>query len=202
MNNAIVWASITLALSVLLTYFAGIRYFKTRNAMWLFWFLGFILFVVASICQEFFAFNIGGYLLSAIYVFTVAELVIALSLGSIQQAPKKWIKAYYGYSLVSTILLIISIVTQRFNVVENGLPMNFPSSVMATSSMGTIVATGIILFFAAKALLFKGNKLKMISVILGVVILGFGGTLVGAGFIIALYLSEIIGMSLFLYGII
>ena len=72
---------------------------------------------------------------------------------------------------------------------------------MATSSMGTIVATGIILFFAARALLFKGNKLKMISVILGVVILVFGGTLVAAGFVVALYLSEIIGMSLFLYGI-
>lgn len=202
MNDVMVWATITLVLSILLTYFAGMKYFKSRNVMWLFWFLGFILFVIASICQELFAFNIGGYLLSAIYVFAVAELVIALSLGSIQQAPKKWIKAYYGYSLLSTILLVISIVTQRFNVVENGLPMNFPSLVMATSSMGTIVATGVILFFAARALLFKGNKLKMISVILGVVILGFGGTLVAAGFIVALYLSEIIGMSLFLYGII
>jgi len=200
-EEALIWASITFVLSILLTFFAGRHYFKSKNIMWLFWFLGFVLFVVAAICQEFFAFGIGGYLLSAIYVFSVAELVVILSLGSIQQAPKNWIKVYYWYSFFVTIAIIGSILLQRFNVLENYLPMNFPPVVMGTSSMGTIVGSGVILFFAAKALLFKGNKIKMSSVILGIVILGFGGTLVSGGFIEALYISEFIGMSLFLYGI-
>jgi len=38
-------------------------------------------------------------------------------------------------------------------------------------------------------------------VILGIVILAFGGMLAASGFYIALYISEIVGMSLFLYGI-
>jgi hypothetical protein len=96
---------------------------------------------------------------------------------------------------------VIAILAQSFNVVEDYLPMNYPPLVVSASSVVTIPGTGVILFLAARAMLFKANRLKMGMVILGIVILAFGGMLAASGFYIALYVSEIVGMSLFLYGI-
>ncbi|MEJ2771872.1 MULTISPECIES: hypothetical protein [unclassified Stygiolobus] len=199
--EAIIWSLITFILSLGLTFLVWSKYDRSKSKMWLFWFLGFVLFSVGTLCQVLFAFGISNYPLSAIYVFAVAELVLILSLGSIQQIPQKFVKLYYVYSVVASIIIVIAILAQSFNVVEDYLPMNYPPLVVSASSVATIPGTGVILFLAARAILFKANPLKMGMVILGIVILAFGGMLAASGFYIALYISEIMGMSLFLYGI-
>lgn len=200
-EEALIFSSISLVLSIILSYLSWRRYERSKSLMWFFWFLGFVFYFIAALEQEIFAIGYCNYILAAIYVFIVAELVLVLSLGSVQQVPEKWRKIYYYYSAFATAVLIITIVYKPFTIVVNYAPTNFPELPTSASSMVTIPASGLILFLAARALLFKGNKVKMISTILAIVILGFGGMLSASGFVLALYLSQIIGMSLFLYGI-
>ncbi len=200
--EAIVWSTITLALSVALAYLAWRRYYATKSQTWLYWFLGFVMFVIGSACQVFFAFGIGGYLLSAIYVFVVAELVYVLSMGSIRFIDNpKLVRYYYIYGALASIALVASILAESFDVVVDYMPKKFPPLVTSTSSALTIPATGVILFLAARSLLYKARRMKMVAIILSIVVLGFGGMLSAHGNYVALYLSEIIGMALFLYGI-
>ncbi|WP_373469080.1 hypothetical protein [Acidianus infernus] len=200
-EEALIFSSISLVLSIILSYLSWRRYERSKSLMWFFWFLGFVFYFIAALEQEIFAIGYCNYILAAIYVFIVAELVLVLSLGSVQQVPEKWRKIYYYYSAFATAVLIITIVYKPFTIVVNYATTNFPELPTSASSMVTIPASGLILFLAARALLFKGNKVKMISTILAIVILGFGGMLSASGFVLALYLSQIIGMSLFLYGI-
>ncbi|BFH74595.1 hypothetical protein SJAV_25390 [Sulfurisphaera javensis] len=197
------WSIITLVIALMLIYVSWRNYNYKKNKMWLFYFLGFLSFLIASLLQVLFAIGDNDPVSSALYSFLVAELVLFLSLGSAQQLSERWLKYYYYYSIIATVILILGIIlSSPFGISSNGIPMNFPPLVPATSSVITIPATGLILFLAARALLFKGNKTKLTSVILGVVVLGFGGMLVASGFWQVLYISEFIGMSLFLYGII
>jgi hypothetical protein len=200
-EEALIFSSISLVLSIALVYLSWRRYERSKSLMWFFWFLGFVFYFIAALEQEIFALGYCNYPLAAIYMFIVAELVLVLSLGSVQQVPEKWKKIYYYYSAFATAVLIITIVYKPFTIVVDYTPTNFPALPAGASSMVTIPASGLILFLAARALLFKGNKAKMISTILAIVILGFGGMLSASGFILALYLSQIFGMSLFLYGI-
>ncbi|BDC17833.1 hypothetical protein [Acidianus sp. HS-5] len=200
-GEALIFSSVSLILSIILSYLSWRKYAKSKSVMWLFWFLGFVSYFIAALEQEMFALGVCNYPLAALYMFIVAELVLILSLGSVQQVPEKWKKIYYYYSAFATAVLLITIVYKPFTIVEGYVPANYPALPSGTSSMVTIPASGLILFLAAKALLFKGNKAKMISTILAIVVLGSGGMFAASGFVPALYLSQVLGMSLFLYGI-
>lgn len=199
--EVLIYALVSLIISVVLTYLSWRRYAKSKSLMWFFWFLGFVFYLIAAVEQVIFALGYCNYPLGALYMFLVAELVLILSLGSVQQISEKWRRLYYYYSIIATLVLIASLVYKPFTIVVDYAPTHFPPLPTAASSAVTIPSSGIILFLAARALLFKGNKLKMVATILAIVVLAFGGMLSAKGSVHALYLSQIIGMSLFLYGI-
>jgi len=63
--EAIIWSLITFILSLGLTFLAWRKYDRSKSKMWLFWFLGFVLFSAGALCQVLFAFGISNYPLSA-----------------------------------------------------------------------------------------------------------------------------------------
>lgn len=138
-EEALIFSSISLVLSIILSYLSWRRYERSKSLMW---FLGFVFYFIAALEQEIFAIGYCNYTLAAIYMFIVAELVLVLSLGSVQQVPEKWKKIYYYYSAFATAVLIITIVYKPFTIVVNYVPTNFPALPAGASSMVTIPALG------------------------------------------------------------
>ena len=195
-------ASITFLISVILAYLSLRKYSVKRNEMWLWYSLAFVSNVIATGIQEVWALGYSDAITSAIYMFLVAELVLFFSFGSATQLPQRWFRAYKYYGLAASIVLILGIVAEPADIVENYMPMNYPMPAVGASMVVTIPSTGVILFLAGRALLFKGsNKYKLISIVLGVVVLSAGGMFAASGFWWALYSSEVVGMALLLAGV-
>ena len=195
-------ASITFLISVILAYLSLRKYSVKRNEMWLWYSLAFVSNLIATGIQEVWALGYSDVITSAIYMFLVAELVLFFSFGSATQLPQRWFRAYKYYGLAASIVLILGIVAEPADIVENYMPMNYPMPAVGASMVVTIPSTGLILFLAGRALLFKGsNKYKLISIVLGVVVLSAGGMFAASGFWWALYSSEVVGMALLLAGI-
>ena len=201
-EQVLVLSTITFLISVILAYLSLNKYFVKRNEMWLWYSLAFLSNLIATGIQEVWALGYSDIITSAVYMFLVAELVLFFSFGSATQLPQKWFKAYKYYGLAASLVLIAGIVAQPADIVEDYMPINYPMPAVGTSMVVTIPATGLILFLAGRALLFKAsNKYKLISIVLGVVILSAGGMFAASGFWWTLYSSEVVGMALLLAGV-
>ena len=195
-------ASFTFIISVALTYLSLRKYFVKRNEMWLWYSLAFVSNLVATGIQEVWALGYSDVFTSAVYMFLVAELVLFFSFGSATQLPQKWFKAYKYYGFAASLVLILGIIAQPADIVEDYMPMNYPMPAVGASMVVTIPSTGLILFLAGRALLFKGsNKYKLVSIVMGVIVLSAGGMFAASGFWWALYASEVVGMALLLAGV-
>ena len=195
-------ASFTFLVSVALAYLSVSKYLMKRNEMWLWYSLAFISNLIATGIQEVWALGYSDIITSAVYMFLVAELVLFFSFGSATQLPEKWFRAYKYYGIAASLVLLLGIIAQPANIVEDYMPMNYPMPAVGASMVVTIPSTGLILFLAGRALLFKGtNKYKLVSIVLGVIVLSAGGMFAASGFWWALYASEVVGMTLLLVGV-
>jgi uncharacterized membrane protein len=123
-------------------------------------------------------------------------LVELLAIGSVQIFNNKLIKnAYYVYAFAVTLVSILLISINKMpNPVVNYVISGMPSqSVILISSIATSVAVIIILAGAILSYM-KTKKIKILSIIIGVILFSIAGTLYIVSFPELLYYGELIAV--------
>jgi hypothetical protein len=197
----------TVALALVITK----RYFEKKGKSLLYWSLGIWCFVIGVFLEILFAAGVYSTLLIIFYLFIVGVLVETLALGSIQFVKSKKIRyAYYVFVLASTILLLYSLIIpsstlflgNETNVITYWIVYgNLPLLILVTSSLVTVPAAVILVVIAGKSYLQRKNP-KLLSIIVGVVIVSVAGSLYIVQYPAFLYISEFIGILLLWYGFI
>jgi len=108
---------------------------------------------------------------------------------------------YYAYSAFSTLALLVSLIyTEIGNILTEGVVYGpLPTLVIITSSLVTFPASAILIIVAAFSY-YKGHDRRMLSIILGTIIVSVAGTLYIAQFPAFLYYAEFIGIVLLWLG--
>ncbi|KAA8922012.1 hypothetical protein [Thermoplasma sp.] len=188
-------------LSAVLSVFLSLNYLRNQKRSSLFWSIGMWLFAFSVLLEILFAIGIFNQPLIRLYLFAVAELVLFLSFGSANLLNGRWLRYYYGYSIAVSIYLAISLMlfpVQRIilhYVVFGPLPLNDTIA----SSLITFPAAIVIIAMAAMSYR-KSRNYRLVSIILGVIIVSIAGTLYIAKFPAFLYYAEFIGILLLWIG--
>ncbi len=159
-----------------------------------------LLFLLASF--QLFAFGIYSYLLAFIYLLTVSLVVGFLALGSIFLLNNKVLKSLFiVYFIFTTIFLIYTLITSQIgNIIVNYVVAgSIPLPIIISSSLMTFVSSIIIIVIAALSYKRKKDK-RMLSIIAGILVVSFAGTMYIASFPSLLYYSEFIGILLLWLG--
>ncbi len=185
------------ALSAVLAFYLTVngRSISTR-----FWSSGMWMFALGVFLEVIFAYGIYSQFLIKLYLLVVALVVELLAMGSINLTGKRvLIVAYYAYSVVSTLSLVLSLVYSDIgNIITNFVVYgSLPVSVVVTSSIVTFPAAAILIAVAAISYR-KKHSYKMLSIIAGTLIVSVAGTLYIAQFPAFLYYAEFFGV-LFLW---
>ncbi|HVC58364.1 MAG TPA: hypothetical protein VND15_02715 [Candidatus Acidoferrales bacterium] len=189
---------LALGLAVLMTR----GYMRKRDRSKLFWSLGLWVFAFTVFLELLFALNVYSGLLINSYLFLVAILVELLALGSIQLVKSKLIvKAYYVLAILGAALTAYSLLASNAGnlitgYVVGGLP---PALVIYASSLATFPAAIVIIGVAAVGFK-RTRKIKLLSIIAGVIVVSVAGTLYIGSFPSLLYYSEFIGILLLWAG--
>jgi hypothetical protein len=198
----IITTLITLVLGLLLSISLTQAYLKSRRSSMMFWASALWLFDVSVLMETLFAYGIYSELLIKLYLFIVALLVILLSLGSVQLVDSAKIKkTYYAFSIASTVFLAYSLAQSYIgNIISHYVVFGIlPMSVIIASSIMTFPAAIVIIATAYKSYIKKRDK-RLLSIILGVIIISVAGTLYIAAIPEFLYLAEFIGIALLWFG--
>jgi uncharacterized membrane protein YwzB len=193
---------IVFILSLVLTLVMTSSYLKGRKTGVLFWSLGMWSFTFGVLLEILFALGISPEPLIALYLFIVAILVEFLALGSMQLVQSKRIKQlYYAFCIITTAFVGYSLVATRVtNFIVNYIAYgNPPLLVIYSSSIVTFPAAAILIMVALKSYL-KTKSYRMLSIIVGVVIVSIAGTLYIVQFPSLLYAAEFIGILLLWVG--
>ena len=159
-------------------------------------------FSIADFLELIFAFNIYSQPTADLYLFLVAILTNLLAIGSIQLIKSNKIKnMYYLYSICTSILLLYVILISKIsdiviNFVVTGV---IPTNIIVASSIITFPAIIILITVSAIGYI-KTKKKNLLWIILGVLIVGIGGTLYIATFPVFLYYVEFIGLLMLWFG--
>jgi hypothetical protein len=189
-------------LTVVLAAFITKAYARTRKLSSFFWGLGLWLFALGVMLETFFAAGIYNNVLIMIYLFIVALLVNMLAFGSMQLVAYKRVQmGYYAYSLITLAVLVYSLVSSNIGnvLITHVVAGPLPISIIIASSLVTFPAAVVLVWTAAASYLKTKNK-KMISIILGVIVVSIAGGLYIAAFPAFLYYSEFIGIVLLWFG--
>ncbi len=203
-TQSVVLAStiIVFALTLVLAVCISVYYMRRRTMNYLFWGLGMWLFAAGALLQILFADGVYSEPLMKIYLLVVALLVEALATGSMQLIKSKRAKnSFYAYTIAVTALLIYYLFTSQVgNLLQNYVVVgNPPMDVIIGSSLAAFPAAIIIIVIAALG--YKRTKdLRLLSIILGVIIVSAAGTLYIASFPAFLYYAEFIGILLLWIG--
>ena len=176
---------------------------QMRNSN-LFWGLGMFAFAIAVLIELVFALGVYSTVLAKAYFFIVMFLVELLAIGSIQIFNNKLIKnAYYVYAFAVTLVSILLIgINKMPNPVVNYVISGMPSqSVILISSIATSVAVIIILAGAILSYM-KTKKIKILSIIIGVILFSAAGTLYIVSFPELLYYGELIAVIFLWLGMV
>jgi hypothetical protein len=192
--------ALTFILAVILSVFLTQNYLQRHSKNYLFWSIGLWLFALSVLEELLFSAGYYGESLIRSYLGLAAILVEFLALGSIQLVESSRIRTvYYVFSIASTAALgyYLSTVTIG-NVLENYVVSGtIPLSIATVSSIITFPA--VIVLIATAAFSYRKTKSpKMLSIIVGVVIVAIAGSLYIAQFPALLYYAEFIGI-LFLW---
>ncbi len=193
---------IVFILSLVLTIIMTQSYMKGRKLSSLFWSLGMWSFTLGVFLEILFALNVSPEPLLALYLFIVAALVEFLALGSIQLINSRKIKQiYYAFCILTTVFVAYSLFATRItNFIMDYIAYgNPPLLVIYASSLVTFPAAAVLVIVALKSYL-KTKSYKMLSIILGVVIVSIAGTLYIVQFPSLLYAAEFIGILLLWVG--
>ncbi|MGD0728940.1 MAG: hypothetical protein ABR981_02590 [Candidatus Micrarchaeaceae archaeon] len=189
-------------LSLLLAISLTRKYNKTKAKSLMFWSVGLWAFSIGALLEIIFAFGVYSSSLGDFYVFIVALLVELLALGSMELIKSsKLKKLYYIFAAVTTIALVYTVIATRIgNIVTNYVASgNPPLAVLYSSSVITFMASIILVFIAVLSYKRKKDP-RMLSIILGVIIVVIAGTLYIASFPVFLYYSEFVGIICLWFG--
>lgn len=189
---------LTTALAIFITK----RYYEKRDKPHLFWSIGMWLFSASIALEIVFAFAISNLFLINAYLFIVALLVEFLALGSIALLKSRRVMVpYLIFMVVSSVFLIYSLaITDASNVIINYVVAGaLPLLTVLSSSIATFPAAVILIVVAALGYRKSHNK-KMLSIIGGVVVVSFAGTLYISSFPSLLYYAEFLGIVLLWFG--
>ncbi len=168
------------------------------------WSIGLWLFVLGVLIEVVFAYNAYSEFLIASYLFVVALLVEFLAMGSMQLVDSHRLRlAYYAYNAVFTLLLLYSLVASHIGYIltEYVVFGNLPYWVAIWSAFITFPAALVLVIVAAKSYIKKRSN-KLLSIIVGVIVVSVAGTLYLVQYPAFLYLSEFVGILCLWYGFI
>lgn len=189
-------------LTILLAVSLSLKYKKTKGRALLFWSLGMWAFTIGVALEIIFALGTYNSFLGGFYLLDVALIVELLALGSMQLVKSNRIKnLYYLFVVVTTAALLYSIaVTPVGNIVVNYVASGQPSLLVIYASSAVTFMASIVLVVLA-ALSYKRRKdPRLLSIILGVIVVVIAGTLYIVSFPEFLYYSEFIGILLLWFG--
>lgn len=196
--STIIVTLLSAALAALLTK----NYIKNKATSHLFWSTGMWLFAASALLEVVFAFGLYSQLLIKTYLFMVSLLVEFLAIGSIMLVKNKIIKySYTIFAVAGAALVAYSLITTNIgNIISEYVVYGvIPFIVVVSSSIATFPAAIILIAVAALSYLKTRNR-KMLSIILGVIVVSIAGTLYIVQFPATLYFAEFIGILLMWKG--
>ncbi len=189
-------------LTILLAILITTNLVRTGKMPFLFWSTGLWIFAISVLLEILFSASIYNNLLMDSYLFLVAILVEMLALGSVYLFNNSTlIRSYVAYSIISDIILAISLaLTPIPNMIITGVVAGLlPLSLVITSSIVTFPAAALLIIISAISYRKKADR-KLISIILGVIVVSIAGTLYIAAFPAFLYYAEFLGIVLLWLG--
>lgn len=193
------------AISFILSSTISLAYSRKRSLSLLFWSLGMWLFAACALLEMFFATGVYSQFLIKLYLLLVAILVEMLAMGSVTLFKREVFNySYAAYSIAVTAFLIYALIVAGTlgDLLKDGVVTGaLPTSVTIGSVL--ITAPGaVILILASLVSFLKNRNPKLISVILGVLVLSAGGAMYIASFPSFLYISEFLGILLIWFGVV
>ncbi len=182
--------------SLILALFMTRNFTSTHGKSQLFWSIGLWLFFIDALLEILFAIGAADQVLFDIYLFTVAILVQSLSIGSILLLKKPIYNRIYSiFSVVADVLLAITLVIfPTGNILVGGIVAGvLPLAVIIMSSIISFPAAIILIATAIISFRKTSNK-KMISIIIGTIIVSVAGSLYIVSFPETLYYAELLGI--------
>lgn len=182
--------------SALLSLLLTINYLRSRQLSQMFWSIGMWLFAVSVLLEVIFAYGVFNEAILDVYLFLVAVLVQFLALGSLVLWKTGRVRSYYGIYLIITDLILAAALamTTTGNIIKDGVVFgNLPMLVTIGSVLITFPAA-ILLVVVAAVSYRKTRNVRMLSIIVGTVVVSVAGTLYIAAFPSFLYLAELIGI--------
>lgn len=193
---------ITLLLSLGLSFIITRKHLSKPSKPLMFWSTGLWLFSFGVLLEVMFTFNIYSNFLIGLYLFDVALIVQFLALGSIQfvKGPKIR-KAYYIYCAATTLILLACLLAApQGNLLLNYVVEVNPSiAVIIASSLVTFPAAIVLAVIAYKSYR-QSHNARLLSIIVGVIMVSIAGTLYIVQYPAFLYLAELVGIMLLWYG--
>ena len=189
-------------LTLILAFLISTNAVRTQKAPFIFWSTGLWIFAVSVLMETVFSAGIVNSILMDSYLFLVAILVEMLSLGSVYiLGNEKLITGYTAYSVIVDIILLISLlITPLPNMIITGVVSGvLPLLIVITSSIVTFPAAALLIIISYISYRKKADR-KLISIIVGVIVVSIAGTLYIAAFPAFLYYAEFIGIVLLWLG--
>lgn len=193
---------IILILSIGLSIIISINLFRKRARSLLFWSVGLWVFSISVAIEVIFAFGIFSEILIKAYLFLVAILVEFLALGSVSLLNKKRIaESYLIFNIAADIFLLFSLAAESVaDIITHGVVFGpLPILVTIASSIVTFPAAVLLVVISAVSYRKTRNN-KLLSIIVGVIVVSIAGTLYIVAFPAFLYYAELAGIALLWLG--
>ncbi|MCL4326258.1 MAG: hypothetical protein M1481_05500 [Candidatus Thermoplasmatota archaeon] len=195
----------TIIIFILCSILAGYltkKYVANKLTSYLYWSSGMWFFAIGVFLEILFAFNIRDQFLIQTYLLVVVVIVELLALGSISLVKSDNIKrVYLLYCIIISAVTLYFVITEPVgNLITNYVVFGpLPLGIIASSSLATFPAALILIVVAAQSYRQKKNN-KMLSIIIGTIIVSIAGGLYIAKFPAFLYIAEFIGIILLWFG--
>lgn len=203
MYNEVFWVTLIVFISsFLLSAVITSGYLKKRRASMLFWSLGMWLFAAASAIEVVFSAGVFTEFYIDLYLYIVAVLVQLLSIGSLLLARSRKVNLLYMfYAAAADVFLVYAMATTTIgNIIQNGVVFGaLPMMITVGSSLITFPAAIILVVVSAFSYRKTRNR-KLLSVIVGTVVLSAAGALYIVSFPAFLYIAELAGIILLWAG--
>ncbi len=196
---------IIFALSFILSALVSLSYTRIRSPNQLLWSIGMWVFAVCALLESFFALGSYSQFLIKLYLLLVAVLVEFLAMGSVVLLKKRVFSYLYAaYSITVTAFLVYSLAASGSlgNLIRDGVVSgSLPTAVTIGSVLITAVGATLLILISMVSYVKERNP-RLLSIILGVLVLSAGGALYITAFPSFLYLSEFLGILLIWFGVV
>lgn len=193
---------VILILSLGLTFIITGNYLKKKHASLLAYTSGLWIFSISVALEVVFSTGYETELLLKSYLILVAILVELLALGSVLLLHSRRFTISYGvFMIISTTFIIISAaISPLGDIVTHGVVFGVIPLLISISSIVITFPAAVILILIAAISYKKTRNPKLISIIIGVIVVSVAGTLYIVQFPAFLYYAEFAGILLLWIG--